>query len=538
MANNFIKGIDRQMWVLTPQTPNAHAAGSSIAADLRNDWSRDPFVRQLVSNGIVNRYNTATKSWSLAFNPGLGGTFGAGAASIFAPSRGFTGTIGAGSTTTVVTTSTVLASAPALNSFANRGGTGEYGFKIRIIGLTAGKTEERAIVANSSTTTPTIVLDTALTFTPSSGDQYEIIGGRYFMLGAGAVAAGIWRSFEVCNNTLTSLGTTNLPTMGTDSTLVALDEQYVPYDNNPGDGFIKGNYVYSSGITTLYAISATSAAASTITGQASGADAVVAANEFRNFQIRIVEDLVTPASVGQRRIIASHTAGPSAVYTLGTAWTTQPSSSAKFVIEYPNLILLRSSTNTTTYTYNYGGATINNGTNTINSDAWSTTYFAAGQANGAGGLWMPSFAILPDTPQRYARNSFIYCWRGGLSSNLDLLDISNGITGTWSAAISYDGSTTVTVGAGTCGAVGAVQNEGRFFYMNVYAASNINQMFRFDVKNRVLSPYTPTEYLQTGTAAVGNRFSVYTAIDGTDKYNILYIINHLQPITEELVVQV
>ena len=78
-----------------------------------------------------------------------------------------------------------------------------------------------------------------------------------------------------------------------------------------------------------------------------------------------MQDTTTPAAVGQRRIIASHTAGASPVYTLGTAWTTQPSSSAKYVIELPNLILVRSSATTSVYTYNYTDATINNGTNSI-----------------------------------------------------------------------------------------------------------------------------------------------------------------------------
>lgn len=538
MANTFKKGIDRQMWVLTPQTPNAHAAGGSLASDYRNDYSRDPFIRQMVSATVINRYNIFTKSWSLATNPSLAGTFGAGATTVFAPSRAFQGTITAGATTTVIPTSTVLAAAPGLNNYANRGGTGEYGFKIRIIGNTAGKTEERYIVANSSTTTPTFVLDSALSFTPSSGDLYEVISGRYFMLNAGTLAAGILKSFETANNTLTSLGTTNLPNIGTDSSFVALDEQYVPYSNSPGDGFIQGTYVYSTGATTLYALAATGAGASSLTGQSANGDAIVAVNEFRNFQIRIVEDTTTPTSVGQRRVIASHTAGPSPVYTLGSAWTVTPSATCKFVIEYPNLILLRTGTNTATYTYNYGTATINNGTNTIAADAWSTTYFAGGNANAAGGLWMPSFSIIPDTPQRYSRNSFIYFWRGGGVATLDLFDIANTITGTWTSNISYDGSGSALPNTGTCGSNGPVQNEGRFFYLNVFVNNAINQIYRFDLQNRVLSPYTPTEYLQTGTAVVGNRFACYVTIDGSDKYNMLFILNHLQTITEELVVQV
>lgn len=44
------------------------------------------------------------------------------------------------------------------------------------------------------------------------------------------------------------------------------------------------------------------------THSAFAGDSLVQANEYRNFQIRIVQDLVNPTAVGQRRVIASHTA--------------------------------------------------------------------------------------------------------------------------------------------------------------------------------------------------------------------------------------
>ena len=545
MANNFIKGIDRQMWVTTPQTPNVHVAGVTLTSDNRNDWSRDPFVRQFVNASIINRYNIYTKSWTFNFNPGLGGSFQAGSCAVFAPSRGFNGTIAAGSTTLSINTSTVLSAAPALNSLANRGGSGEYGFKIRIVSASTGRTIERYIVANSSTTTPTFVVNDALPFTPASGDLYEIIAGRYYMLNAGAIVATSFRSYEVANNILANAGTTNLPTPGTDSTIIALDEQYVPYDNNPGDGMIKGTYAYSSGTTgppattTLYALTATAAAAASITGQAAGGDSSVAANEYRNFQIRIVEDTTNPTAVGQRRIISSHTAGASAVYSIGGGnWSVTPSATAKFVIELPNLILLRTGTNTTTYTYNYNSATINNGTNSIAQDTWSTTYFAAGNANAAGGIFMPSWSIQPDTPNRNARHSFIYCFRGGNVATLDLFDMANTITGAWSSNITYDGTSSATPGTGTCGATSnGTINEGRFFTLNIYTQNVINQMFRFDVKNRVLTPFTPTEFLQLNSAAVGNRLVSYIGVSGSDKFDVLLLCNCGATLTQELIVQ-
>jgi hypothetical protein len=537
MANTFKKVIDRLMWAQVAPAPNASAAATSVVSDLRSGVSRNPFVYNLVSATVLNRYNIVTKAWNFVQSPALTGTFGAGSAMAFAPSLGLVGTIAAGATTSSVTLSTALPTAVGLNMLANRGGSGEYGFKLRITDTTAGKTEERYIIGNSASATPAIQVLSPFSFTPATGARYEIIAGRVFMLSAGVLASNAWRSLEVASNTLsTGLSITGLPaTVGTDSSVMVLDEQYVPYDCTPGEGMIKGAFVYDTGLETRSALTATASGASTLTGQATNGDSVVAANEFRNFQIRIVQDTVTPAAVGQRRVIASHTAGPSPVYTTGTAWTTQPSSSAKYVIELPNLMLVRSTATTTVYTYNYGDATINNGTNSILTNAWSTTYFgAATVANASGGMWAPSFGIRPDAG-RNARNSFCYFFRGGVTT-LDVLDIAGSITGTWTANVTYDGAVALTVG--TSGCLAPFENEGRMFYMNIYVASAVNQMYRFDVQNRVLSPFTPTDFLQSGTAALGQRMAAYCANDGTDTYDVILLQSHLSTVAQEMVVLV
>ena len=537
MANTFKKVIDRLMWAQIAPAPVAHAAASCLASDLRSDVSRNPFVYQLSSATVLNRLNIVTKGWSFVQSPALAGTFGAGAAMAFAPSLGLVGTIAAGATTSSVTLSTALPTAVGINMLANRGGSGEYGYKLRIIDTVAGKTEERFIAGNSGGTAPAIQTELPFTFTPATGARYEIIAGRMFMLSAGVMAANAWRSFEVASNTLsTGLSIVNLPaTVATDSDIMVLDEQYTPFDCAPGEGMIKGAYVYDTGFTSRSALSATAAGASSITGQATLGDVAVLANEYRNFQIRIVEDPTNKTAVGQRRIIASHTAGPSAVYTLGTAWTVTPSASAKFVIELPNLLLLRSSGTTTVYTYNYSDATINNGTNNILSNAWSITYFGASPgANVASGMWAPSWGIRPD-PGKNARQSFCYFFRGN-AATLDVLDIAGSITGTWTGAIVYDGSVALTVGS--CGAYSPFENEGRMHYLNIYVASAVNQIYRFDVQNRVLSPFTPTDFLQAGTAALGKRMCCYAAIDGTDIYDVVLLQSHLSTVSQEMVVLV
>lgn len=540
MANLFKKVIDRMEWVQVAGAPNAHAAGMGMCSDLRSDRSRHPFVYSLISNTVLNRFNIVSKAHQLQSSMALAGTFGAGAACGFVPSFGLVGTLAAGATTSKVVLSTALPTAVGTNMLASRGGSGEFGFKLRVIDTVAGKTEERWIVANTAGTTPTIWIDGTFSFTPASGARYEILGGRVFALGAGTTTANIWRSFEVASNTLSNgLSTANLPVaIGTDSDITVLDEQYTPYDMLPGEGMVKGGYKYDTGtVSDRYALTATAAAASTLTGQASEGDAVILANEYRNFQIRIVEDTVNKTAVGQRRIIASHTAGPSPVFTLGAAWTVTPSANAKYVIELPNLLLLRSSATTLVYVYNYTDATINNGTNSIAANSWSNTYFGGAPAtNAAGGKWAPSWGFQPDVG-RNARHSFTYFFRGG-ASTLDVLDIAGGTTGAWTSGVTYDGAQVVTTGS--AGAYSPYGNEGRFFYLNIYASGALNQIFRFDTKHRVMSPFTPTDSIQLGTAVAGNRMAAYCALD-TDKdgistnYDVVLLQNNLSTLCQELI---
>jgi hypothetical protein len=82
-----------------------------------------------------------------------------------------------------------------------------------------------------------------------------------------------------------------------------------------------------------------------------------------------------------------------------------------------------------------------------------------------------------------------------------MLDIAGAINGAWQTAIVYDGSA-ILFNTGSSGDYAPCDQEGRFFYCNAYVANVNNQQFRFDVKNRVLSPHTPTSQLQTGAATV------------------------------------
>lgn len=533
MTTSFLNGIDVQMWRQTAATPNAHAAGGSICSDMRNDITRHPFVFQLVSAAILNRFNIVQKAWGLANGAmGLAGTFGAAAATVFAPSLATKGTLLVNANTSKVSLSTALPTAVGLNMLANRGGSGDTGFRVRVCNRVTGRTAERYIVGNTAGTTPVLDLDAPLPFATAAGDLYEIIGGRVFALNAGTLAAGIWKSYEVAANTLASaLSTTNLPaTIATDTSMLALDETYVPFDHLPGEGFVKGAYEYD-GAAGKKALAATAAGASSLTGQLTGGDFAVVANEYRNFQIRIVEDATNPTAVGQRGIIASHTAGPNPVYTMGAAWGVLPSAAAKYVIEYPNLILVRSSATTSIYAYNYSDASFANGTITIAAGAWSTGFAVAPAANAVGGFWVPSFGIQPDVAKN-ARHSFCYFFRGA-SATVDVFDLAGAAAGAWVSGVVIDGAITLTTGTSAC--YSPFGNEGRYAYVNIYTASAVNQMFRFDTKNRVLTPVVPTDRLQAGTAVAGNRMAAVAAVSVTPKMDLVVLLNHLSVNVDELI---
>jgi hypothetical protein len=485
--------IDLPQWRPNAPLLASAVAGCSFAYDMRNDASRHPYLYWLRSATALDLYDPTTDGWVPLASPTLAGTFGAGACAVFHPSQGPRGTLAAGSTTTSITLTTALPAAVATNQLANRGDG--VGFKIRILGNatgSSGKVEEHVIVGNTAGTTPTIYLDSALSFTPLSGDGYEILSGRVFMLSAGTLASGVWKYYDVATNSYSAaLGYTNLPaTIGTESAMVALSELYVPNDKAPGGGYF--------GSITASASSSTS-----ITG--SGLPSLFA-DEYRNFQVRIVQDTVTPTAVGQRRRITTHTSGASPVFTVA-AWTVTPSSSAVFVVENDDdKVLLRTSSSANVYTYNITAAT------------WDTTTFgASGSAVGAGTCFMMPFGVTRDSTGSF-RHSKMLCIRGGGSAAIDELDIAAATTGTWASDIVY-GAKAQTFTTGTCATYGPVTRGGRLWHINVNGGQTTA---RFDARNRVMDAETYIRYPQ-GTAHAGERMAIAPFVDGTDKLGFVYM---------------
>jgi hypothetical protein len=509
MATDFSKikqKLDLPCWQATSQVQNAAAAvqtinvaGSTLVSDKRPSQYAQSLLWLLTSTTQLFQYRTKGNGWTPLLSPALSPSFGAGATGIFAPSQGPRGVLAAGASTTKVILSTALPAAVGINSLV--------GQRIRIVGNSAGlgKTEERTITSNTAGTTPTITLDTALSFTPAVNNIYEILAGRVFLLGAGAAGAGIWKYYDIATNSMSgNLSTTNLPaTIGTASPIVSLDELHTPI-TGVGGAAINGETGGYFGTLT-----ATAATGTTLTGQSTGGDVAVLANEYRNFQIRIVEDTTNPTAVGQRRKITSHTAGPSPVYTV-SAWTVTPSATAKYMIENNNDILLWTGTNLTTYAYDPVANT------------WSSSAYAAAPAANAGG----SIAFHPFglelNAEKTQRHSFIYKFRGGNTATLDIFDISAASTGSWTTNAVYDNQGAVTVTVGASHIYNALDNVAMIAPYQL--ASTQVQMYYFDVEKNSLRSYTPCQAPASGTIAEGDRMGIDFYTDGTDKKAIVYFI--------------
>lgn len=515
---NFKNLIDLPEWRPLTPSPLAHSAGYSLCEDMRNNEDSDPHIFYLGATYLY-KYNTLNDAWVTCQAHGLTGSV-AGAACVFVPHKGPRGTIsGIGDLSTIRIKIETPLSGLRANALANNGS--RRGYKIRFIrSNTDGLTEERIITSSTAVSAGsgeiTITLDEPITAGANEGDLVEILSGQVWMLGSGTTGASTWRVWDIATDTITSMSRTNLPaTIATDSTLVSLSESYVPHNRKPGEGFCVGSATYNTGL--LNCLQATGSAAGTITGQMSNGDCGIAANMFRNFQIRIVEDTAIPAAVGQRRRISSHTGGTAPVYTLGSNWSVTPSADAKYVIEYPgSLILCFTSASATTYTYaidNYNQDTEN---------TWSTTRFGSfTTAIGAGVSAFGGFS-LDWTSFETIKPSLVYLLKGGATSTIDCLDIAGGANGLWET-----GATTVAYGnklgtftTGTCVALDAASNEGRYCYIN---QSGLLNMFRFDMFSRELEPWISLRSINS-TSYVGSRLATSLFVDGETKVSFIHCL--------------
>jgi len=533
LTNNSKNILDKIQWRAIAQQPtnnyiqNAGAVGTGFTYDRRSRNYANPnkyaFIQSTTQFQI---YTSVTNGWiTRQFSTTIGGTVSSAVGWNFQPSGGPTGSISGSSafptgsaTSTTLWLNSITTTNVDIGQLADRGDG--IGFILRVTDNnsgSSGKTEERKIIANTSGSTIQVTLNEPLTFTPTSGSRYELLSGKLWILSTGVSKE--WRNHDIATGvTSAALSTTNLvATVGAVfNDLVILDESYVPYNRYPGEGFVVGASTYDSGSWIKSCLLATATAAGTITGQSAAGDATLVANQYRNFQIRIVEDTTTPNANGQRRRISSHTAGPSPVYTLASNWTVTPSSTCKFVIENDNDKIIFLTNSATVYNYNIGANTWDTSTWASRTSFPSTAGLGSEQIYGAVD---PTLNVKP---------SMIYSTRatGAGGNPMDVLDISAASTGVWSSYPMTSGYTQIISPSLGMGFVyDGISKEGRYAYFisPIQSLTGPVGIFRLDLKTREIVSITPipTTVGQTSDS-ITNKLCLSTLIDGSTALSFLH----------------
>lgn len=471
---NLRKLLHRKSWEACTSLPAATAAGSFVVSD-KFDLINGARAFAVINASAIYMYEGLEDGWMQLPSSGITGVFGAGSCGEFrglgAMGGVFTQTATAGTTTTLTTNRTIV--------------RGLNGQRVRVVAGT-GVGYEGTVASN------TLGANAVVTVTPASAvafdatTQYQIYSGSLWFFNAGAAAVG-FSVYDLATNAWTARSVTGLPTAwGTEAQLTST---------------LGSASVFASG-------TATAGAATTLTN---GAKAW-ATNMWANYQVRITAG----TGIGQIRTIASNTG---TVLTVAAAWTVTPDATSVYAIEgNDDQFFLMGNGAVTAYRY------------LVSTNAWATLAPTAARAGAyaAGGTagWIdsvPEWAGLETAPNhtqdgllRKQNGRYIYCFRGGAVSTLDVYDIA---ANTWISNVAYGGQLeTFTAGTSAKDVDGAI-------YINKEATGRV---FRFDVgSNRLLPLATNTNQTALGgTAVAGDKMFFLPYNDGGTEIQFLYVIRH------------
>jgi hypothetical protein len=459
-TNGNRKILDLKQWEAAALCPTSPQAGAFIASS-RHFRQQQLFIR---SNSEAFIYNPSEDGWVDVPSPSLAGSFGAGAAGV--ASAWSTGsTIGAasltatgGSTTTIVTNQTLTRDL--------------RGYEIHIIsGPNAGAVlaiSSNTIGANATITVPI----QASAFSAST--VYRLLTPRWYVIGAGTLAAGSFRVYDYATNTWTNLSITGLAaTLGTDGKLISTPS------------IIDGNFKnFATG-------TATSGTATTLTQTGK----TWTASQWINSQVRITGG----TGAGQIRTITANTANTLTVAT----WATTPDVTSTYAIEGNDNFLYYIGNNAVTM-YRYD----------ISANTWST--LSPGVARGGGpsvgmsGHWIHSVAEADWNIENAILNGrYIYSFRGnGLL--LDRYDIAGN---TWAALTYSPAATNISTGTKY-----ALHNGFLYFQLNT-----TGRWFYLDIAKSEVFPWSVMVYPQGGAIVGDTAFDVIYK-DGATEINYVYML--------------
>lgn len=475
-TNGNRKILDLKRWVFCAPCPVASAAGSFIVSS-RHFRQQQLLIR---SNTEALIYNPSEDGWVNIASPALAGTFGAGAS----------GTAGAWSTGSTIGASSLTATGGSTTAINTNQTLARdlRGYRVQILaGPNAGAVLD---IVSNTTGSNSIITVAAQASAFSASTVYRLLTPRWYILGAGTLAAGSFRVYDYATNTWTTLSNTNLPaTVGTDGKLIATPSVV--------DGAFKQ---FATG-------TATAGGASTIDNSAKS----WATNQWANFQIRITAG----TGAGQIRTISSNTGTQ---ITVSAAWTTQPDATSQYSIEGNDDFLYYMGSNAVTL-YRYS----------ISGNSWSTLTpgVARAAAPGAGmsGHWIHSVPATDWTSENAIINGRrIYSFRGAAGAVLDYYDIA---ANTWVNGVVY-APNTETFAAGTKYAL----HDG-VLYIQKEATG---RWFAFDIARSEMFPWSTMLYPQ-GAAIVGDTaFDVVYKDGATDIFYVYMLLNTSNILLRQMVI--
>jgi hypothetical protein len=231
---------------------------------------------------------------------------------------------------------------------------------------------------------------------------------------------------------------------------------------------------------------------------------------WANYQVRITSG----TGKGQIRAIASNTG---TVLTISPNWTVNPDATSVYAIEGndDNFYLLGNNA-VTLYKF------------VVSTNTWSTltpvaaragAYAAGGTADWIDGVagWNNETQINHYSGTIFKQNGrYIFAFRGGASSTLDVYDIA---ANTWISGVAYGGQMeTFTTGSHS------IDLDGQIFLTK----EATGRIFRFDVDfNRMVPVATNTNQVALGgTAVVGNKMFILPFNDGGTEVVFGYMLRH------------
>lgn len=416
----------------------------------------------LVSSATVQRlYDINEDGWQELPSFALAGTFGAGACGAWSL---WSDTITANGGTT--TSLSVSLSVPLSHFIVGK-----------TIEFTSGSNIGRRVTVSDADvsfgTDNVIFFNETLPNPVQNTDTFKVNSGRYFILNAGAMTSGSFKSYDVLTGIVTTKSQIGLPTWGTDGKLIATPS-YV------GE--------FASGTTTTATINTLSNSNKNWTE-----------NNFINYQIRIIAG----TGIGQTRTIISNTSNTITV----SNWDVTPDNTSQYVIESNDDFLYLIGNNAVTM-YRYQ----------ISTNSWSTILpnVARSVAPGVGmsGNWVGKTNNSHwQDENKLLDGRYIYSFVGGATSTLHRYDIA---LNKWELITYLRQSETFAIGSSY-----DVYCDKLFIKKNT-----TNRFFYYDIPGNQLIPFI-YDYYPDGTAVVGDKMftAIYNDGNGDNITFLYYLLN-------------